>query len=547
MKVLRLERTPEARWPIWSRISADLEGEIDTILITGDDVVADPDFRRELAEWNPEIGFLITVSRNGEFRLMRRSIHGTTVLREAKLALEKLLAPTPQPAAPLIDPKRTSELPAILRVTPFPLRLPHQLSLKRSWWVQPPAVLSVTGDRRLMLWDKPWRGGLQLSDRLPSRQVVWCRSTAENGRTQFVVGDTGTPQLWLVTADLGEQPCAVTGLTTSESPVKAVCDHGGSLFVIHKREIDLVDMYSGTLLEKRPIPIGFRWMQSRFFRAPDGWHALSYNGSSAQFERVVSYGEFAGWMRVMAMFDVKGVQGPVGLCVGDGALYFSADRKLVPLEPSVPHVRRVDQIARDGRRLRLIYFDKGPPELLKSAIVSTTDQKVYGVRGYSRMPLEPSVAEISRPRNVRTRFRSAGCLQGVVFLETQRGLVFTLRYSGKHGGFALVPYAFPKEIQSRMRPFVPLPAASPGVGYRLSVATFPNGRRVYLDSRGLLHLKSSDPHIPEATFVMCDDDAAGWSSDGRMWGKPYFLGSTPGVAGSDIQESILTPFTRGCL
>ena len=144
LKVLRLEAHPARALADLEPHLAGLDGEIDTILITGDDVVADHEFRRELAEWNPEIGFLITVSRSGEFRLMRRTVHGTTVLREAKLALETLLARTPQPAAPLIDPKRAAELPAILRVTPFPLRLPHQLVPKRSWWVQPPAVLSVT-------------------------------------------------------------------------------------------------------------------------------------------------------------------------------------------------------------------------------------------------------------------------------------------------------------------------------------------------------------------------------------------------------------------
>jgi len=59
---------------------------------------------------------------------------------------------------------------------------------------------------------------------------------------------------------------------------------------------------------------------------------------------------------------------------------------------------------------------------------------------------------------------------------------------------------------------------------RLKVATLWNKDRVYLDSRGLLHLKSANRSIPETTLVLCHDGPmAAWCSDGKVCGSRFFL------------------------
>lgn len=46
------------------------------------------------------------------------------------------------------------------------------------------------------------------------------------------------------------------------------------------------------------------------------------------------------------------------------------------------------------------------------------------------------------------------------------------------------------------------------------------------DSRGFLHLKSSDPALPEITLLLVlDFSTAAWTSDGFVYGNPYFTGS----------------------
>jgi hypothetical protein len=67
----------------------------------------------------------------------------------------------------------------------------------------------------------------------------------------------------------------------------------------------------------------------------------------------------------------------------------------------------------------------------------------------------------------------------------------------------------------------PLPAP---FGCSLQVIKWPSGSKTWLDSRGLLHLKSHDPEIPEVSLVLGHGEVAGWTSDGFMCGPRFFLG-----------------------
>ncbi|HLX69895.1 MAG TPA: hypothetical protein VKV04_09745 [Verrucomicrobiae bacterium] len=60
-------------------------------------------------------------------------------------------------------------------------------------------------------------------------------------------------------------------------------------------------------------------------------------------------------------------------------------------------------------------------------------------------------------------------------------------------------------------------------GCTLATASYPNGSKVYLDSRGLMHFKSSDPSVPEVSLVLADGAVAGWTSDGCVCGPQFFF------------------------
>jgi hypothetical protein len=62
-----------------------------------------------------------------------------------------------------------------------------------------------------------------------------------------------------------------------------------------------------------------------------------------------------------------------------------------------------------------------------------------------------------------------------------------------------------------------------GLGCTLQVAEWPNGSKAFLDSRGLLHLKSHDPSLAEVSLVLSDREVAGWTSDGYVCGPSFFF------------------------
>jgi hypothetical protein len=60
-------------------------------------------------------------------------------------------------------------------------------------------------------------------------------------------------------------------------------------------------------------------------------------------------------------------------------------------------------------------------------------------------------------------------------------------------------------------------------GCTLHCAEFPDGSKAFLDSRGLLHLKSKDSDLPEISLVLSDVEVAGWTSDGHVCGPAFFF------------------------
>jgi hypothetical protein len=69
----------------------------------------------------------------------------------------------------------------------------------------------------------------------------------------------------------------------------------------------------------------------------------------------------------------------------------------------------------------------------------------------------------------------------------------------------------------------------PNANLKFSKFVWADGSEVMADSRGLLHLKSSDKSIPEITIVMImGKPTACWAADGRVCGPAYFTGVDTG-------------------
>jgi hypothetical protein len=81
--------------------------------------------------------------------------------------------------------------------------------------------------------------------------------------------------------------------------------------------------------------------------------------------------------------------------------------------------------------------------------------------------------------------------------------------------------------------------------YQMRSAAWPDGSKVFLDMRGLLHLQSADTSIPEVSIVLKDGPLAGWCADGTLWGPMYFTGVLHDEAATrHVWDGAIEPFVR---
>ena len=168
------------------------------------------------------------------------------------------------------------------------------------------------------------------------------------------------------------------------------------------------------------------------------------------------------------------------------------------------------------------------------------------VRGIWGNPAAHVEAELSlhleRTRNVSRRFRAI-CVDDDrrLTLIRHRGNARCIQPDRHRHEMVLQHVASPTDTRGLHVEFHETESPG-GAGYSLEAAAWSDGSRAVLDSRGMLHLKSSDPAVPELTLVLCDGALAGWCADGRWFGSAYFIAEHPATRGAVIYEEILRPF-----
>jgi hypothetical protein len=511
--------------------------------------------------------YVAAVNRDGGFRLHVRSGRGGKLLREARLDLDTLLAPRPRsrPAVPLIDPTRDPSLPAILRVRPFPLRLPHGFDPERAWpvqWNGREHVLALTKDRRLMLWDEQGWAARQVSDSVPAGPLHWCECRADEGRVQAVVGTLGLHKLHLLTVDLEavHSRCVPLNFDGPPSPPAAVgkpqgvAAHGGMLFVFFNRHVAVCERAEGTVCSWVPLSPSTRWQHGRFLLATEkgwceegSWFAEAYDGGGATRSECIYNRNAPRSLNlsdsIILMVEPPGGSGPVGL-TESGCLFFTGAEP--ELRDVLPGVRRVTVLAvsRTGERIVVAAEAMDPEAPPTIQVINLADNSVSEfdrLRAGPAYYADPILRRRVQLQSVRRRFTA-------VTVDMHDALVLIGR---RYRGWSIrVTASDCLMLMQSSRPEVPFAefrhiAGPPGVGYGLKAAVFADGSRVVLDSRGLLHLQSSDPALPQATLVLSGDSAlAGWCSDGRVFGPEYFTGDRADASPAAVLREVLQPFVR---
>jgi hypothetical protein len=526
LSVLETGLSPAAAIPAFLQQFKDDAETAEPILLMTEDALRDSAVQQSLRQSEMPQLFVATVNRDGEFRLAEPGRYGMKLLREARLDIDSLLRGRPR----LLD-KRPDNLPAIFAVHPFPLLLPHKVKPPTTTYVDNWGVVSTTGDGRLMRWQHPGRGARQLSDDIRGR-ILWTAPAPIEGHLSLVVGGPHVAYLLRIS---DENDVVDRVRLRLERLGENYCARNGVLFFISETCVDVLDMHSGFLTQTLQLPSQMRWNRDRFFQGSNGtWHALSYDGRSACLEIVQCVGLRRELPPLITMFERPGVDGPIGVML-HGNLFSTATgeiRRVGHPDASLP----VPWIAPDGRRMYLRGYS-GACQLidteslkLKPAVSPFLDDRIWPVIG------------VRQPSQLRHKFKAVGIDPwGRLTLESRRGQLVYFALRAGRPVFAICPERL--ALRAR-RGFEKMDGFDPR--YTLFRASWPDGSRAILDSRGLLHLASSDQSTPEFTLVLAEDEElSGWCADGRMWGEPYFIGDASTAQDSAAVQRELFASTVG--
>lgn len=584
LEVLESEIHPGQALVEFFQACADDDQPGDAIVITSDDALSDPDFQRDLAAANPSHCYLIGLNRDGDFHLWSRGGRGTKLLTSLKLDLDQLLAAPARPQTKLIDPQLDPDLPAIFHAMPFPLRLPHQIrnSPKEiAWSVRLPAdhqtlqtipasprepvmttsdtfpvltaygVMILTRERVLTFFDQPQRGGVQIATDVPFGTVLWSGSSADDHLCYALIYREADPALYLLVINVVLNKFVTTvrlasDHLTSKSEVLGATSQLGVLIVVFRTRVDVFQMEDGSLLDQADIGPRLRWTGSRYFydeKAPaqQGWFGASFDGNKLRLEPIRLRGpELTG--QILALFDRRGMDGPFAILIRNNggnrpiSIVNLSNQTEWDWPVAVSHpVHKVQVIDIDHAGHRLLIGSSTMQ--YKRQVVDLDLQSQQEVSGYltslamwdlSRMNVGGSLmhrftrVHVSVDRKLVLTSKSRTNWQ----LEIQRGsLVMTKVPPGQ------TRYAIATFEQAR----------HPYRGCSMLVAAWPDGSFAYADSRGLLHLQSSDKTIPEATIVLNEFAMATWTSAGQTSGGIYYVGrgtQTP----EEFVDQVLNPF-----
>jgi len=522
LEALETECHPGAAIPAFRRAAGEA-GAAELALVVQEDVLLDPEFADSLEDPGPAGFHAITVARDGRLAILQITPAGRKILRNAAWNLDEVLEPAEpgrKPVLPVEDGER-DRLPAIFRVKPFPFLLPHLMQPDHAFYSRALGVVGITRDGRLLRWDRKGRGGRQLSQNIPRGKVHWI-SRDEAGRIRAVIGS----KPFLLDADPEGEECIIREIPAPRPDgLLSVMRRGSMLFLIYPEVVRVVSLESGLFLRNIHFTgrISSVLPNHLYFRKNDEFHTVVHNGHTgliAPFSPGMVPGE-----NYRYLFDRAGMDGPWGITTNK-RIFSTVDGSEVPVEwrSNLPARFRVQAISRDGHRILLYFLNggkKGPFALLD------LERNSCSLSDYSflfQACLEPEIRQwTGNSIELRIHFKSVLLdRQGRLCLISRKGFLLSLGLDSFQK-LSLIPRTRDGIRGKQAVAFKPVTSPA-GARFRLLEARWKAGGSVFLDSRGLLHLKSARGNLPEISLVLHQDHVAGWTTDGHVCGPEYITG-----------------------
>lgn len=489
----------------------DRAAPADAILITHPDVLSDPGFSSALAKSVVDVLYVATVDGDGRFEMFAITPGGRKRLSEARLDLQTLFAG--QSASTKALSSRSPSLPAIWAVEPFPLRLPCVIKPTHAVATKELGLFCVSKDGRLLHWELNAHLARQLYAQLPDQSLVGIFYIRAFSCVYALFAPRRDQPARLVRHRLDSGVTNVIDLPLQAANVSGCCVTGSVLCVIAGQKIEAFSLSDGKPLGTLSLAQRSYGRFGRFFSLNAGWHALAYDGQNLLLEHVPSKSA-----RTIMRVDNEQGDPPLTVC-SDGSV-LASDRADPIVAGSFGDAKPLG-VSFDGGRVAVMV--QGKPHVLD---LQTNRPKWEP----AHRPWPEALVGPQFWRSMQSPGMGPATYQGI-YVNEQRQLVLVstkqhewmlATNQGDRCWFVQHPTKI-RDARSHKR-FQPV-KLSGGVRIQLLRAEWADGSQVFADSRRLLHLKSSDPALPELTLVLTLEWPAvsAWCSDGRMFGSKKFL------------------------
>ena len=555
------------------------------VLITTSDVLESSEFRQTLDKTCIGDLWLIVVERDGRLKVLQRTRQGISVRKQLQLPLDEILSR--RTAEKIRRTDLPDDLPAIFHLASFPLLLSHQIRIGRLWkWGE--SAIAVTDDGRLMHWTEKGLGARQLASGLCGRgdakifivrrqagvvvQLLICPMNEQVGTLVTVSGinddvtiqraDYRVP----IVSDIAvtEPALLVFGKTHEGLEVCSAIVHDSGEFLGTHLPGHHIEARAGRCL----------------FHCLKGFCVLNWGGGHASWLMQALPDHILSVAGVkVATSSVAEITPGVYLAIRLGQLVDSLDerrfRKLNDTLQNHCDIRLLTfvEVSSDGDLAVVSHVVRDDAEKMRGHRNLIRANPFTGTSGHTTIDLRSGTliassnkpatgSEIARIEYERAftfvrqhtphyRFSRIGTDRGGLVLQDPSGGLFHVAWDSKNRAIRFAPAgetaALPQLIEFKETPSDVAEKseiinaggaceilASPcndkkaaALRFTLQKAEWDNGSKAWLDSRGLLHLKSANQSIPEITLVMRDGPLSGWLSSGEVFGENYYCGRDP--------------------
>jgi hypothetical protein len=479
------------------------------------------------------------------------------------LDLDTLLKPKSSHQVRLVDKAIDPNLPAIFQTSRFPFRLPCALASNQKtgpiWSVRlptsagsnPRGVMILMRDRRLMFYDQFQRGAVQVATDVPFGPCLWSASFADVNLNYALIHRSAEPAFHLLVLNTALPHLVATRKLASQflahsgpgSRVLGATCHHGIVYIIYQSKVEAFELSSGQFLQSRDYDSHLKWNRGLFFwdslaDAYDEWRMLTWNASNLQFEPIALHGSERSGI-LLALFNRVGKDGPFGVHLR-GSIANLADHTEWQWTDNPRSNPKVLDIEESGHRLLIEQDSDGSINRRGRRVVHLDSEAVEDVGPHIQSLREWDLQQMHRGGNVMHRFSRIRIEHdGTMTLVSKSQTGWQI---GLHGKALRISQTSRITDASGRRCVASLePTRHPDSGCSMSVATWPDGSRAFIDSRGLLHLQSADREIPESTLTLKEGDIAAWTNNGQAYGSHYFLDES-NMSAEQFLDQILKPF-----